>query len=41
VLAAAEGALRAGVTLFAGLLVARWRAAALGLSPRLPRLWHV
>jgi urease accessory protein len=58
--AAAAGALRAGVTAVAGLLVARWlaadalvlrrayadlachwRAAALGLSPRLPRLWHV
>jgi urease accessory protein len=52
--------LRAGVTIVAGLLIARflgpdplalrraygelaahWRSAALGLSPRLPRLWHV
>jgi urease accessory protein len=58
--AGAAGGLRAGVTVVAGLVIARWLAAdagllrrayadlachfrcmALGLSPRLPRVWHV
>ena len=57
---AATAELRAGATVIAGLVIARWlaqdaaslrgayadlachfRAAALGLPPRLPRLWHV
>ena len=58
--AAATPGLRAGATLIAGLVIARWlageplvlrrayadlachfRAAALGLPPRLPRVWHI